>query len=178
MFRYKNLSIDQIIEHLAIFISNLWQIHVFEEGNTRTTAVFFIKYLRSLGFDVTNDTFAKNAWYFRNALVRAKYTNITKGIYEDRQYIIMFLRNLLLNENNKLQNRELHVKSELLVTKSREDKILELIKETPKITINELAVILGLSVRTIKSIIKTLVDNNIIKRTNGKKYGHWEIINY
>ena len=90
----------------------------------------------------------------------------------------MFLRNLLLNENNKLQNRELHVKSELLVTKSREDKILELIKETPKITINELAVILGLSVRTIKSIIKTLVDNNIIKRTNGKKYGHWEIINY
>jgi len=178
MFRYKNLSIDQIIEHLAIFISNLWQIHVFEEGNTRTTAVFFIKYLRSLGFDVTNDTFAKNAWYFRNALVRANYTNITKGIYENRKYIIMFLRNLLLNENNKLQNRELHVKSELLVTKSREDKILELIKENPKITTNELAVILGLSVRTIKSIIKTLVDNNIIKRTNGKKYGHWEIINY
>ena len=66
-YRYANLSLDQTIEHLAVFVANLWQIHAFEEGNTRTTAVFFIKYLRSLGFSTTNDTFAKNAWYFRNA---------------------------------------------------------------------------------------------------------------
>ena len=75
-FDYSRLSIDEAIVHLAVFIANLWQIRAFEEGNTRTTAVFAIKYLRSLGFDVTNDTFAKNAWYFRNALVRANYTNI------------------------------------------------------------------------------------------------------
>ena len=77
-FSYKNLMMDEIIHHLALFISRLWQIHVFEEGNTRTTAVFFIKYLRTLGFNVTNDIFAENAWYFRNALVRANYTNLQK----------------------------------------------------------------------------------------------------
>ena len=108
-FDYSKLSMDEIIDHLAIFIANLWQIHVFEEGNTRTTAVFTIKYLRNLGFDVTSDTFAKNAWYFRNSLVRANYTNLQKGIHKDRTYLIKFLRNLLLNENNQLENKELHV---------------------------------------------------------------------
>ncbi len=108
-FSYKGLSIDEIIHHLAIFVSSLWQIHVFREGNTRTTAVFFIKYLRTLGFSVTNDIFAKNAWYFRNALVRANYTNIQKGIHETTEYLETFLRNLLLNENNELHNRNLHI---------------------------------------------------------------------
>ena len=78
-FRYQGLSMDEVIRHLAAFVSRLWQIHVFGEGNTRTTAVFFIQYLRSLGFDVTNDTFAENAWYFRNAMVRANYTNLRRS---------------------------------------------------------------------------------------------------
>jgi len=100
---------DGIIHHLAVFISGLWQIHIFGEGNTRTTAVFFIKYLRTLGFSVTNDIFAENAWYFRNALVRANYTNLQKGIHETTEYLEAFLRNLLLNEKNELHNRNLHI---------------------------------------------------------------------
>ena len=108
-FCYNCLSIDGIIHHLAVFISRLWQIHIFGEGNTRTTAVFFIKYLRTLGFGATNDIFAKNAWYFRNALVRANYTNLQKGIHETTEYLEMFLRNLLLNEQNELKNRYLHI---------------------------------------------------------------------
>ena len=108
-FSYKGLSMDEIIHHLAVFISRLWQIHIFGEGNTRTTAVFFIKYLRTLGFAATNDIFAENAWYFRNALVRANYTNLQKGIHETTEYLELFLRNLLLNEQNELQNRNLHV---------------------------------------------------------------------
>ncbi len=108
-FSYKGLSMDEIIHHLAVFISRLWQIHIFGEGNTRTTAVFFIKYLRTLGFAVTNDIFAENAWYFRNALVRANYTNLQKGIHETTEYLELFLRNLLLNEQNELQNRNLHI---------------------------------------------------------------------
>lgn len=108
-FSYKSLSMDEIIHHLAAFISRLWQIHVFGEGNTRTTAVFFIKYLRSMGFDVTNDIFAKNAWYFRNSLVRANYNDLTKGIHETTEYLEVFLRNLLLNENNPLHNRTMHI---------------------------------------------------------------------
>ena len=112
-FSYKGLSMDKIIHHLAVFISRLWQIHIFGEGNTRTTAVFFIKYLRTLGFSATNDIFAENAWYFRNALVRANYTNLQKGIHETTEYLEAFLRNLLLNEKNELHNRNLHI-SELL----------------------------------------------------------------
>ena len=108
-FSYKGLSMDEIIHHLAVFISRLWQIHIFGEGNTRTTAVFFIKYLRTLGFSATNDIFAENAWYFRNALVRANYTNLQKGIHETTEYLEVFLRNLLLNEKNELHNRNLHI---------------------------------------------------------------------
>ncbi len=111
-FSYKGLSMDEIIHHLASFISRLWQIHIFCEGNTRTTAVFLIKYLRMLGFSATNTIFAENAWYFRNALVRANYTNLQLGIHETTEYLEVFLRNLLLDEKNELRNRYLHVRSQ------------------------------------------------------------------
>ena len=108
-FSYKNLSMDDIIKHLALFISRLWQIHIFGEGNTRTTAVFFIKYLRTLGFTESNDIFAQNSRYFRNALVRANYSDLKRGIYETTEYLELFLRNMLLNEKNELLSRKLHI---------------------------------------------------------------------
>jgi len=108
-FSYKNLSMEEIIRHLAVFVSRLWQIHVFGEGNTRTTAVFFIKYIRTLGFDATNDIFAENAWFFRNALVRANYNDLKKGVHETTEYLELFLRNLLLDEKNELHNRTMHI---------------------------------------------------------------------
>ena len=108
-FSYKNLSMEEIIHHLAFFVSRLWQIHVFGEGNTRTTAVFFIKYLRTLGFDATNDIFAENAWYFRNALVRANYNDLKNGVHETTEYLELFLINLLLDEKNELHNRTMHI---------------------------------------------------------------------
>ena len=108
-FSYKSLSMDEIIHHLALFVARLWQIHVFGEGNTRTTAVFFIKYLRTLGFDAANDIFAENAWYFRNALVRANYNDLKNGVYETTEFLELFLRNLLLDEKNELHNRAMHI---------------------------------------------------------------------
>ncbi|MDO4321137.1 MAG: Fic family protein [Lachnospiraceae bacterium] len=108
-FSYRNLSMNKIIHHLAVFISRLWQIHAFAEGNTRTTAVFFIKYLRTSGFDAANDILAGHAWYFRNALVRANYNDLKNGIYETTEYLELFLRNLLLNEKHPLHNRTLHI---------------------------------------------------------------------
>lgn len=109
-FSYADLTMSEIISHLARFVSRLWQIHIFCEGNTRTTAVFFIKYLRSMGFDVTNDVFAKNAWYFRNSLVRANYRDVKNGIYEDMSFLETFLRNLLMGEQNELKNRYMHIR--------------------------------------------------------------------
>ncbi len=109
-FSYKGLTLDEIIHHLAEFVSRLWQIHVFSEGNTRTTAVFFIKYLRSLDFNVINDTFEENSWYFRNSLVRANYNDLNTGIYKTTQFLELFLRNFLLNENYVLKNRTMRIK--------------------------------------------------------------------
>ena len=106
-FSYKGLTVAKIVEHISKFVSSLWQIHAFGEGNTRTTAVFAIKYLRSMGFDVNNDTFANNAWYFRNALVRANYSNLKLGVHETQEYQNRFFENMLLNEQNTLKNREL-----------------------------------------------------------------------
>lgn len=97
-FVYAGLTHDQTVEHIAKFISGLWQIHPFGEGNTRTTAVFAIKYLRSIGFYVDNDLFANNSWYFRNALVRANYRNAVKGVEPDIKYLVL-LSQLALRRN-------------------------------------------------------------------------------
>ena len=108
-FNYKGLNMDQTVEHLADFVSRLWQIHAFGEGNTRTTAVFMIKYLRSLGFKVDNKIFAENSWYFRNALVRANYRNLPKGISREPIFLENFFRDMLMGEHHEMKNRYLHV---------------------------------------------------------------------
>lgn len=108
-FSYARATMDDVISHICQFISGLWQIHPFGEGNTRTTAVFTIKYLRTLGFAVDNEVFAENSYYFRNALVRANYTNLPKGIEETNEYLESFFRNLLFGEHNNLQSRYLIV---------------------------------------------------------------------
>ena len=108
-FVYAGLAPAQVAGHIAQFVSKLWQIHPFREGNTRTTAVFAILYLRSLGFAVENDLFANHSWYFRNALVRANYQNVQKGIDRDPAYLERFFRNLLMGEANELKNRSMLV---------------------------------------------------------------------
>ena len=103
IFDYKNLNIDEAIRHIARFVSGIWQIHAFGEGNTRTTAVFTIKYLHTFGFNFSNETFANHSWYFRNALVRANYNDLTKGVYATTEFLEKFFRNLILNEQNELK---------------------------------------------------------------------------
>ena len=110
-FSYKGLSSDEMISHISKFVSGLWQIHAFCEGNTRSTAVFIILYLRSIGFQVNNELFANHSWYFRNALVRANYKNAVKGIDYTPVYLERFFRNLLLGERWDLRNRYLHIKA-------------------------------------------------------------------
>lgn len=189
-FSYKGLSTDEIIQHLAYFISRLWQIHIFGEGNTRTTAVFFIKYLRSLGYDATNDIFAKNAWYFRNALVRANYTNLKKNIHETTVYLEAFIRNLLLSENNELKNRYLHIDNIIkkdeginaeineginagIKLSDKQLKIISILKKNPYCTIKDLSESLEINHSTVERNIKKLRENGIIERIGARKDGHW-----
>ena len=189
-FSYKGLSTDEIIEHLAFFISRLWQIHIFGEGNTRTTAVFFIKYLRSLGYDATNDIFAENAWYFRNALVRANYTDLKNYIHETTVYLERFIRNLLLGENNELKNRYLHInhlfeenaeiKAEInaginaeIKISEKQQKIILMLKENPYCTIKEISDKLDVNHSTVERNIKKLRENGIVERVGARKDGKW-----
>lgn len=187
-FSYKNLSMDEIIKHLAVFVSHLWQIHIFSEGNTRATAVFFIKYLRTLGFDVTNDIFAEYAWYFRNALVRANYTNIKKGVHETTEYLELFLRNLLLGEENILKNRDMHIGGSLSSPKCNKEvknctlnctldevAVLNLLKADGKITQKKISESIKKSERTVKTITASLEKKGFITRVNGKRFGYWKV---
>ncbi len=190
-FKFNGLTIDEIIHHLAIFVSRLWQIHVFGEGNTRTTAVFFIKYLRMLGFEAENDLFAENSWYFRNALVRANYNNIKDGVYETTEFLEKFLRNLLLDEKNELHNREMHISGKFLLghdepisepindpikLDEREKNIIELLRKNPGTTRKEMAEHLKCSESTIKRRLQSMAERGIIKRIGSNKKGEWIIL--
>lgn len=187
-FSYKGLSEQEIIEHIAHFISYLWQIHIFGEGNTRTTAIFLIKYLRKLGFKkVNNDLFAENSWYFRNALVRANYEDLSKGVHKTEKFLLQFLSNLLLKENHSLKNREMHiqfVKSTNDPVKAKNDlvndpvkaNILQQLQQNPKANYAELAEKTGYSAATIKRHIQELKKLSIIERIGSDKTGHWKII--
>ncbi len=181
-FSYKGLSEQEIIEHLTRFISYLWQIHIFGEGNTRTTAIFLIKYLRKLGFkNVNNDLFADNSWYFRNALLRANYEDLSRGIYRTEKYLIRFLSNLLLKENYSLKNREMYILAEnaddtvKLQIETVNDTVFSLIKQDNKIKANEISERLRLSLSTVRRKIKELKNNSKIERIGSDKTGYWKI---
>ena len=194
-FIYKGLTTDQLIKHIAHFVSDIWQIHAFGEGNTRTTAVFAILYLRDLGYKVENDMFAQHSWYFRNALVRANYRNAVEGIDYAPEYLERFFRNLLLGEQWDLRNRYLHIHpteewrvqpnlspSVKTVEKTVEkttrtvEKILKILSNTPSITVREMSEILGLSRRGVEEQIKSLKQKGVIRRIGPDKGGHWEMI--
>ena len=193
-FSYEGLSVDGAVKHLAKFASDIWQIHPFGEGNTRATAVFMIKHIKTLGFRVNNDAFEKNSWYFRNALVRANYNNIQKGIHSTTKFLEMFFFNLLLDTNYELKNRYMHIDyvdgSNLQSVNSKVSKsqfdtldctleevaILELIAKNPNVKQQELVEATGKSLSTVKRIMKSLQDKNYIRRESGKRYGKWEVL--
>ena len=185
-FSYKGLSQQETIEHIVHFISYLWQIHVFGEGNTRTTAIFLIKYLRSFGFKVNNELFEQHSWYFRNALVRAIYKNHTKDIHATDEFLIRFFENLLLGEKHILKNREVHVlfddtvKIQNDTVKSNidtvNDTVFSLIKQNNKINVTEISERLNISLSTAKRKIKALKTQGTIERIGSDKTGYWKII--
>ncbi len=186
-FSYKGLNQREIIEHIAHFTSYLWQIHIFGEGNTRTTAIFLIKYLRKLGFkDVNNGLFEKHSLYFRNALVRANYEDLSKGIHKTEKYLINFLSTLILDENHEFKNREMHVNyidtvkgQDDTVKRSGDtvnDTVLGLIKNNNKITAVEISKHLKVSLSTAKRKIKSLKESGQIERIGSDKTGHWRVI--
>lgn len=178
-FNYKGLSQQETLEHIVYFISYLWQIHVFGEGNTRTTAIFFIKYLRTFGFKVNNELFEQYSWYFRNALVRANYKNYSKNIYASNEFLNRFIENLLFGANHILNNREIHIQFNDTVKSVNDtvnDTVFSLIKQDNKIKTTEISERLKISLSTTKRKIKELKDQKIIERLGSDKTGYWKII--
>ena len=174
-FSYANMNIDEAIRHLTRFCANLWQVHAFCEGNTRTIAVFMIKYLRTLGFNVVNDVFAENSWYFRNALVRANYSDLTNDITETTEYLERFFRSMLLGEDQSAKaGEELPPKCKNCTLE--EVALLRIVQKNPSATQKEIAAEIGKSERTVKSITIALQEKNILRRVNGKRNGYWEFV--
>ena len=174
-FDYSKLSKEDAVKHVTRFIANIWQIHPFGEGNTRTTAVFTIKYLNSLGFEINNEPFEKNSWYFRNALVRANYTNVNKGIYMNTEYLEKFFRNLLLGETNELKNRYCHIEynekvavkpqkssDKVAIKEKSSDIILNYLKENAFINNAKAREITGLTAPAVRKIFKKLESEGLI----------------
>lgn len=205
-FSYKGLSEQAIVAHLASFVSNLWQIHLFGEGNTRTTAIFLIQYVRKLGFrNVNNDLFANHSWYFRNALVRANYEDLARGIYRTEQFLIRFLSNLLLQTQFPLRNRDMLVGADSsaasqvnesgetaydtvkwvgdtvndtvnLLRNTPNHTILQLLQQNNQLTAVELSSRLGLSLSTVKRNIRALKNSGKLERLGSDKKGYWRVI--
>ncbi|MFI3320208.1 MAG: Fic family protein [Rikenellaceae bacterium] len=174
-FDYRNIMQDDMVRHIAKFTSDLWQIHPFEEGNTRTTALFVIKYLRTLGFDVTNNAFAAHSWYFRNALVRANYKNIPKEIFATPKFIELFFRNLLMGEQNELRNRNLQILADIDTVNDTVNPVLQAIICNSKITLDEIAKATNKSRSTVAREVKRLKEEGKISRQGSDKTGSWVI---
>ena len=192
---------DEMVKHISRFVANLWQVHPFGEGNARTTAVFTIQYLKHLGFKVTNEVFADNSKYFRNALVRANYSNIQYGIKETTEYLERFFRNLLMGEKNELKSRYMiigtswnegdstqeNASSTQEVVKSTQEnsvstqettaeRIIEEIRKHPFTTRELLAEVIGITPDGIKKQLDKLKKAGKIRYVGATKKGHWEII--
>lgn len=184
-FSYKDITFDDAIKHLCRFTSNIWQVHPFCEGNTRTTAVFIIKYLRTFGFDINDDVFAKHSWYFRNSLVRANYKKFDSNIFEDISFLEKFFYNLLAGTNYELRNRYTHISYQENVNNEKvkndvytleEQAIINIISSNANIKQEEIAKIIGKSLRTVKTRMNEMQDKGLITRKNGKRSGEWIIL--
>ena len=192
-FSYENLTMDEMVKHISRFIANIWQVHPFGEGNTRTTAVFTIQYLKHLGFKVTNEVFADNSKYFRNALVRANYSNIQYGIKETTEYLERFFRNLLMGEKNELksrymiigtlwkqestqENKESTQEKEKSTQETTAERIIEEIRKNPFTTRKQLSEVIGITPDGIKKQLDKLKKVGKIRHVGATKKGHWEII--
>ena len=178
---YPSMTADQAIKRICRFVSGIWQIHPFAEGNTRTTAVFTMKYLQTFGFKVDNTTFKNHSWYFRNALVRANYNEFYKGISAIDTFLIKFFENLLLGKTNVLSNREMHISNvQSLTPKSHNDTLnctldelalLKFLKENPSAKQEDIAKYIGKSLSTVKRMTPVLIEKGLLHRENGKRNG-------
>ena len=193
-FSYEGLTIDEAVRHIAKFTSGIWQIHPFGEGNTRSTAVFIIKYLKTFGFAVSNETFAENSWYFRNALVRANYNDLQNGVYATTEFLELFFENFLMNAGHELKNRYMHIdfenesatqsanknvskcQNDTLELSLEELAIINILNNNPAVTQKQISELTGKSERTIKRRTVEMQEKGLITRENGRQKGKWKVL--
>ncbi len=186
-FSYAGLTPRAQAHHIAEFISGIWQIHPFREGNTRTTAVFAIKYLRSKGFMADNELFKNNAEYFRNALVRANYENVNTGVSRTMDYLYRFFGNLLLSENNVLDAGDTHINianknlkiSDIIsdkldkTTKVFLDTIMPVLQKDSDINAATAMELTGKSAQRVRQLFAALVASGVlvaVGQNKGRRY--------
>ena len=196
-FDYSTISSVEALRHIVRFISGIWQIHAFGEGNTRTSAVFLIKYLRSFGFEVNNESFEKHSWFFRNALVRSQYENIPKGVHRTFEPLERFINFAIFDIPADLRNRTLHIRWDVAKPQSEVSKrqndvwetslssqlslkemaVIRQIQDNPNISITVIAANTRLSKSTIDRVIRALKEKGLLIRIGAKNKATW-LINY
>jgi len=194
-FDYSTVSSADAIKHIMQFISGIWQIHAFGEGNTRTIAVFLVKYLRSFGFEVNNESFEKHSWFFRNALVRSQYENIPKGIHRTVEPLERFMNFAVFGIPADLRNRTLHIRWDAAKPQSEASKpqndvletslssllslkemaVIRQIQANPNISITVIAANTRLSKSTIDRVIRALKEKGLLSRIGAKNNATWLI---
>lgn len=103
-------------------------------------------------------------------------------IHATNEFLLRFIENLLLGQNHILKNRHIHIHYTNLGKKSSEkkekssEKIVQLIKNSAKITIRELAQRLNILTRAVERNISKLKIGGTIERIGSDKAGYWEIV--
>lgn len=107
--KWDKLAVEEKILNVCKIVQELWQIHCFREGNTRTVAIFLYFLLKTIGLHINIDFLGKNAGYFRNALVLASLYSSSKpeyllGIIQD----CTTLKNLTTNKYQTINGYEVN----------------------------------------------------------------------
>lgn len=108
-YRYPGAWGEDDVNHFADFISGIWQVHPFREGNTRTCATFSQIYLTKLGVPPDNEVYGTNGQWYRDALVRAAYVSPKDGIPQEKGFIRAFYKDVICGTDSALTAMDMNI---------------------------------------------------------------------
>lgn len=166
LFEYLNNNDINKLILAAIFHYYFVAIHPFSDGNGRTArflvSLILINYNENFEFiPIEEEIFLNQDEYYQ--AIGQCHVNSNANIF------IKFLLKMINSSLEKIINTNSFILNDI------HNKIIELIINDKLITQNEIAIKIGVNVRTIKRNFKMLTDNNIIERVGSDKTGYWQI---
>ena len=91
---WQALSLSRQAEALSKGLTELWKVHPFRDGNTRTTVTFICQFAESKGMFLDSSLFEQNAVYLRSALVAATAI-FCEGDFRRSEYLLRIVEDSL-----------------------------------------------------------------------------------